>query len=196
MYVPKHFEIQDESELSGFIRINGFGQLISSVEGRLFSTPLPFLLSEDNQTLITHVARKNPQAGDLDGQEVLISLLGPHAYISPTWYEKRGGVPTWNYQSVQVYGTAKVVNDRDRNKEIIELMSTQFEGGLSEPWDMQYPTQMLDAILGIEISISEIQGKYKLSQNRSAIDQQNVIRSLSKQGNKRLANEMSRFKKD
>ena len=196
MYVPKHFEIQEESELFSYIRINGFGQLISSIEGRLFSTPLPFVLSDDNQTLITHVARQNPQAGDLDGQEVLISLIGPHAYISPTWYEKSGGVPTWNYQNVQVYGTAKVVNDRDRNKEIVELMSTQFEGELSEPWDMQYPTQMLDAILGIEISISEIQGKYKLSQNRPVKDQQNVIRRLSKQGNKRLANEMSRFKKD
>ncbi|MGI1671027.1 MAG: FMN-binding negative transcriptional regulator [Neptuniibacter sp.] len=195
MYVPKHFEIQEESELFSYIRINGFGQLISSVEGRLFSTPLPFVLSDDNQTLITHVARQNPQADDLDGQEVLISLMGPHAYISPTWYEISGGVPTWNYQSVQVYGTATVVNDRDRNKDIVELMSTQFEGDLSEPWDMQYPTQMLDAILGIEISISEIQGKYKLSQNRPAKDQQNVIRRLSKQGNKRLANEMSRFKK-
>lgn len=195
MYVPTHFEIQDESELLSFIRINGFGQLISSVEGRLYSTPLPFVLSDDNQKLITHVAMQNPQAGDLKGQEVLISLMGPHAYISPTWYEKSGGVPTWNYQSVQVYGIAKVVNDRDRKKEIVELMSTQFEDNLSDPWDMQYPTKMLDAILGIEVSISEIQGKYKLSQNRPAKDQHNVIRSLSEQGNKRLAHEMSRFKK-
>jgi transcriptional regulator len=196
MYVPKHFEIQDESELFNFIRVNGFGQLISTVEGRLFSTPLPFVLSDDNQKLITHLAMQNPQADDLDGQEVLVSLMGPHAYISPTWYEKSGGVPTWNYQSVQVYGTAEVVNDRDRKKEIVELMSTQFEGDFSEAWDMQYPTQMLDAILGIEISISEIQGKYKLSQNRPAKDQQNVIRRLAEQGNKRLAHEMSRFKKD
>lgn len=196
MYVPKHFEVQDEAELLSFISANGFGQLISLVEGRLFSTPLPFVLSDDNLKLITHVARQNSQAGDLDGQEVLISLMGPHAYISPTWYEKSGGVPTWNYQSVQVYGTAKVVNERDRNKEIVELMSTQFENDLSDPWDMQYPTQMLDAILGIEISISEIQGKYKLSQNRLAKDQQKVIRNLSEFGNKRLAHEMSRFKKD
>ncbi len=195
MYVPKHFEIQDESELFNFIRVNGFGQLISTVEGRLFSTPLPFVLSDDNQKLITHVAMQNPQADDLDGQEVLVSLMGPHAYISPTWYEKSGGVPTWNYQSVQVYGIAKVVNDRDRKKEIVELMSTQFEDNLSDPWDMQYPTKMLDAILGIEVSISEIQGKYKLSQNRPAKDQHNVIRSLSERGNKRLAHEMSRFKK-
>ena len=196
MYVPTHFEIQDESELLSFIRINGFGQLISSVEGRLYSTPLPFVLSDDNQKLITHVAMQNPQAGDLDGQEVLISLMGPHAYISPTWYEKSGGVPTWNYQSVQVYGTVEVVNERDRKKEIVELMSIHFEDNLSDPWDMKYPTKMLDAILGIEISITEIQGKYKLSQNRPAKDQHNVIRRLSEQGNKRLANEMSRFKKD
>ena len=196
MYIPKHFEIQDQSELLSFIRDNGFGQLISSVEGRLFSTPLPFVLSDDDQKLITHVAMQNPQADDLDGQEVLISLMGPHAYISPTWYEKSGGVPTWNYQSVQVYGTVEVVNERDRKKEIVELMSIHFEDNLSDPWDMQYPTKMLDAILGIEISITEIQGKYKLSHNRPAKDQHNVIRSLSELGQRRLANEMSRFKKD
>lgn len=196
MYIPKHFEIQDQSELLSFIRANGFGQLISLVEGRLFSTPLPFVLSDDDQKLITHVAMQNPQADDLDGQEVLISLMGPHAYISPTWYEKSGGVPTWNYQSVHVYGTVEVVNDRDRKKEIVELMSTHFEDNLSDPWDMQYPTKMLDAILGIEISITEIQGKYKLSQNRPPKDQHNVIRRLSELGQRRLANEMSRFKKD
>lgn len=187
--------MDEESELFSFIRANGFGQLISTVEGRIFSTPLPFVLSADNKKLITHLARQNPQAEAIEGQEVLISLLGPHAYVSPTWYEKSGGVPTWNYQSVQIYGKAEVVSDRSRNQVIVEQMSSYFEGDSSERWDMQYPEQMLDAILGIEIVITEIQGKYKLSQNRPAQDQQNVIERLSAKGNKRLANEMARFKK-
>lgn len=193
MYIPKHFEVTDDTEIFRFIEEHGFGQLISTVEGRIFSTPLPFVLGEDNTKLITHVAKQNPQAIELEGQEVLVSFLGPHAYVSPTWYAK-SGVPTWNYQSVLVYGKASIVRDNERNKLIVDMMSRTFEGNLPQPWDMNYPGQMLDAIVGIEIEISEIQAKYKLSQNRPKQDQQLVIEALEANGNQAIAKEMKRLK--
>ena len=103
MYIPKHFEVTDEDEIFAFIEENAFGQLISHVKGRLFSTHLPFLLSENRKKIVGHLAGKNPQQSELEGQEVLVSLEGPHDYISPAWYSSPG-VPTWNYQAVHVYG--------------------------------------------------------------------------------------------
>ncbi len=93
MYIPKHFEITDKDEIFSFVEANAFGQLISNVSGRFFSTHLPFLLSEDRSKIVGHMALQNPQHAEIDGQEVLITLEGAHDYISPSWY--RGpGVPT------------------------------------------------------------------------------------------------------
>lgn len=101
MYTPKYFQVSDREEVCGFIEKNGFGQLISTVNGRLFSTHMPFTLSADKSRLYGHLAKNNPQHLELEGQEILISIQGPHDYISPTWYASPG-VPTWNYQSLSL----------------------------------------------------------------------------------------------
>ena len=103
MYNPPHFEIINQEEIFAFIEANAFGQLISSVEGRLFSTHLPILVAADHSRLLGHMAKANPQWRDIDGQEVLITLPGPHDYISPSWYCS-SGVPTWCTQGLNDLG--------------------------------------------------------------------------------------------
>jgi len=93
MYIPKDFEVTDKKELYAFIEKNAFGQLISNSEGRIVSSHIPFVLSEDKGRLLGHLAKNNSQLQDIDGQEVLVSLQGAHDYISPSWY-RDPGVPT------------------------------------------------------------------------------------------------------
>lgn len=191
MYIPKHFKITEEKEIHAFIESNAFGQLISNSEGRLFSTHLPFLLSSNNSKLLCHLAKQNPQAQDIEGQEVLVTLQGHHDYISPSWYSSPG-VPTWNYQSVHVYGRCKRMTDTKALKELVETLTHKYEFYLPSPWQPEYNPSMLGAIVGIEIDIHEIQCKYKLSQNRSKEDRDQVIEQLKNIGSNSLAKIMQK----
>lgn len=192
MYIPKHFEVTDRDVLCAFINENAFGQLVSTVGGRLFSTHMPFLLSDDSTRLIGHVARLNPQHTELDGQEVLITLQGPHDYISPSWYAS-AGVPTWNYQAVHVYGRGRVFDDTDALRSVVAALTEKYEAAFERPWQPDYKAAMLSAIVGVEVTISEIQGKFKLSQNRPAQDQRQVVTQLKAQGADALAAAMERY---
>jgi transcriptional regulator len=186
MFIPKHFEVTDSEETFAFIEANAFGQLISSVEGRHFSTHLPFLLSKDRTRIFAHLARLNPQLNEIAGQEALITFSGPHDYISPSWYTGPG-VPTWNYQAVHIYGNCKVFTDPDALKEVVDSLTYKYESGFEKPWKPEYKATMLGAIVGVEIEINEVQCKYKLSQNRPTKDQEQVIRQLKNTGSKKLA---------
>ena len=189
MYMPKHFEITDKNEVFRFIEANAFGQLISSVKGRLFSTHLPFLVSEDRTKLTGHLAKQNPQHSAFGDQEVLITLQGPHDYISPSWYASPG-VPTWNYQAVHVYGFCSVFDDAEKLKSVVDSLSNKYESFFQSPWKPEYEASMLGAIVGIEISINEIQCKYKLSQNRSVQDQERIAEHLEALGSGGLSRSM------
>lgn len=189
MYIPEHFKVDKKEELQSFIRRHSFGQLISLVNGRLFSTPLPFILEEDDQTLVCHLARQNPQWQEIENQEVLIIFDGSHDYISPSWYAA-SGVPTWNYQTVHLYGKTKVITDKAKLKTLVEKLTRNHEARFEKSWQPQYSDALLNGIIGMEITITEWQGKYKLNQNRSEQDQKNVIDALSKAGNTELANAM------
>mgnify|MGYP003381957240 FL=1 len=192
MYIPKHFEVTDRDVLCAFINENAFGQLVSTVGGRLFSTHMPFLLSDDSTRLIGHVAMLNPQHTELDGQEVLITLQGPHDYISPSWYAS-AGVPTWNYQAVHIYGRGRVFDDTDALRSVVAALTEKYEAAFERPWQPDYKAAMLSAIVGVEVTISEIQGKFKLSQNRPAQDQRQVVTQLKAQGADALAAAMERY---
>ncbi|MFL0810848.1 MAG: FMN-binding negative transcriptional regulator [Agarilytica sp.] len=189
MYIPKPFEVTSKNEICAFIEANAFGQLISTVSGRLFSTHIPFLLSEDKTRLIAHLAKPNPQHNELEGQEVLVTLEGPHDYISPSWYEG-AGVPTWNYQAVHIYGVVNVFTDVDRLKGVVDELTKKYESDFERPWQAEYNAAMLNVIVGVEIEISDIQCKYKLSQNRSGQDRLQVVEQLELQGAVALANAM------
>ena len=189
MYIPKHFEVTDESEIYAFIEDNAFGQLISNCDGRLFSSHIPFFLSSDKTKLIGHLAKQNPQAHDIEDQEVLVTFQGAHDYISPSWYVG-SGVPTWNYQSVHIYGPCKIFNTPGALSQVVDTLTEKYESKLSNPWQPKYKPSLLGAIVGVEITISEIQCKYKLSQNRSTQDQEQVIKQLKVNGSNKMAEAM------
>ena len=189
MYIPRHFEVTDKEEIFAFIEANAFGQIISNVEGRHFSTHLPFLVSRDRTKIYAHLAKQNPQHAGIEGQEALITFEGPHDYVSPSWYSGPS-VPTWNYQAVHVYGQCRVFNDLDKLKQVVECLTDKFESGFETPWQPEYKATMLSAIVGIEIIISEVQGKYKLSQNRPAQDRRQVAQQLKSAGSDKLAGAM------
>ena len=191
MFIPKSFKISDEKEIASFIEANTFGQLISSKDGRLLSSHIPFLVSEDKTKLIGHLAKMNPQAQDIENQEVLITLQGAHDYISPSWYETLG-VPTWNYQAVHIYGKCKTFDEPESLKEVVDTLTDKYESGFEQPWQPNYKASMLGAIIGFEVEISEIQAKYKLSQNRSDQDRKQVIEALEDIGSNELVKAMKR----
>lgn len=191
MYIPEYFEVTDEKEIYAFIEANAFGQLTSTVGGRLFSTQIPFLMSADRTKLLGHLAKNNPQVKDIEGQEVLVTLQGAHDYISPSWYSSPG-VPTWNYQAAHIYGLCKIFTEPSAISQVIDTLTRIYEHSNSNPWQPEYNPSMLGAIVGIEISINEIQCKYKLSQNRSTQDQEQVIAQLKNNGSSKLAEAMER----
>jgi transcriptional regulator len=193
MYIPKYFEITDKNEQYAFIAANGFGQLISTSNDRPCSTHLPFLLSEDKTKLLAHLAIQNSQVDSINGQQVLVTLQGAHDYISPSWYEG-AGVPTWNYQAAHIYGVCQTFTDAERLEHVVNKLTAKYEANMPLPWQPDYNPKMLNAIIGIEISISEIQCKYKLSQNKSEQDQQQVIDQLNASGSRAVAKAMQREK--
>ena len=118
MFIPQHFEVTDREEILSFIKANSFGQLISSIEGRIFSSHIPFFLGNEGQTIICHIAKRNPQWEDIEDQEVLATFQGPHDYIYPSWYSCPA-VPTWNYQAVHVYGKPRLITEIEKLKSIV-----------------------------------------------------------------------------
>jgi transcriptional regulator len=189
MYLPEHFKVSEQDEIFAFIAANAFGQLISIDEQRPFASHLPFLIANDRKTLLCHLARQNPQWQSLADQQALITFLGPHDYISPSWYENPG-VPTWNYQAVHIYGNCRVFDAAAELARLVDTLSERYESGFDNPWQPQYRDAMLKAIVGVEITIDEIQCKYKLSQNRPIADQQGVVDHLQQSGSKALAEAM------
>jgi transcriptional regulator len=186
MYIPKQFEITNENEALTFVESNAFGQLTSIVEGKMFATHMPFLISNDKKHLIGHIARQNPQHLEIESQEVLVTFLGPHEYISPSWYAS-SGVPTWNYQTVHIYGLCRILSNHETVKSVVNSLTQKYESGFSEPWQPNYNESMLEHVVAFEIAISQIQCKYKLGQNRSAKDQDQVLEKLESLGAHKMA---------
>lgn len=189
MHTPEHFKVTDKNEIYAFFEDNAFGQLISNLNGRPCSSHAPFLLSSDKSKVYCHLAKQNTQVKNLDGQEVLVTLQGAHDYISPSWYVG-SGVPTWNYQALHIYGRCKVFSDPDSLKRVVDTLTNKFESQFNKPWQPDYKSSMLGAIVGIEITITEIQCQYKLSQNRPPQDQKNVATQLKNNGSTLLADVM------
>lgn len=187
MYIPSHFRVDDRELMDRFILENSFGLLVSTEGGAPVASHLPFHYKDN--TLLCHVAKANPQWQDLEGQRVLVIFPGPHAYVSPTWYAGPG-VPTWNYQAVHVYGRATCFHDEARLGKLVQTLSSLHESSSDSPWNGEFDSRMLQAIVGIEVNIENIRGKYKLSQNKSEQDRRNVIEHLEEQGETALAEQM------
>ena len=186
MYIPDAFRETDRKALHQLMRQNSFATLITINGGAPLASHLPILLDSDRGdygTLSGHMARANPQWRDFsDGREALAIFQGPHAYVSPSWYETHPSVPTWNYAVIHAYGTARLIDDRSELRKLLQASVQFYESGFEKPWAFELPEKfvekMMDMIVGFEIPISRIEGKFKLSQNRPPADRRRVERTL------------------
>jgi transcriptional regulator len=184
MYIPKVFNEPDQAKLHDFVERNSFALLVSQGDQRLIASHLPVLLdraSGPHGRLFGHMARANSQWREAAG-EVLVVFSGPHAYISPAWYEAEGVVPTWNYVAVHAYGKLELVENRAGLLEILRKSVATFEGAPPAPWKFDESdntlSKLLPAIVGFQIAITRIEGKWKLGQNRPEEQRQRVVRAL------------------
>lgn len=183
MYIPPRFRVEEPAELFRFLNAHPFATLISATEAGLMATHLPFLIDEEEGgvALRSHIARANPHWKHFGAGEALIVFQGADAYISPAWYSQHPSVPTWNYAAVHAYGTPQLV-EGEGLRETVLRMSATFEANESEPWKPDLPPAylegMLKGIVGLEIKTTRLEGKYKLSQNRSEEERIQIVRAL------------------
>ena len=184
VYLPPHFTETDEAVLLAHIERHDFGVLITA-GGGLIASQVPFLAERrDGQLYLQgHLARPNPQVAALERGEALAIFPGPHAYISPSWYESGPAVPTWNYASVHAYGPARGIADKDWLASFLRRLSERHEAREAALWRMgDQPAPFIDAMLGgivgFEIAVARLEGKFKLSQNRPAVDRPRVAAAL------------------
>jgi transcriptional regulator len=187
MYQPSHFIESDPARIHSLIRRYSFATVVSHDGRAPFATHMPMLLHADageHGTLVTHMARANPQWKQFgDGREVLAIFQGPHAYISPNWYEKRPEVPTWNYAVVHAYGVPRFVEEKSALRAMLRELVDTFETTQPQPYGQvltdEYIDKLSPGIVGIEIPISRLEAKFKLNQNRSDADRAGVMAALS-----------------
>lgn len=188
MYIPSFNKFADKSEAISFMQRYSFGTIVTAVNNLPVATHLPFLISvRDDQLIISsHFAKANPQSLDIAGTNVLVIFTEPHAYISPAHYEKEANVPTWNYIAVHAYGRARVMKTEDEHLELLERTIKTFEESYFKQWQglpQDYRSKMIKGITGFEITITDLQAKSKLSQNRTEKERDNIIDALSKSSN-------------
>mgnify|MGYP000988122184 CR=1 FL=1 len=190
MYIPKHFAEEDVAEMQALMRANPLATLVSHGADGLNANHIPLLLVDGK--LQGHVARANPlwKAGNVAG-EVLAVFQGDDSYISPSGYATKAEhgkvVPTWNYAAVHAYGELRVIDDPHWIFAQISALTAANEAALPQPWAVtdapaDYIEKMLGAIVGIEISITRLLGKWKVSQNQPAVNQASLIAALEKAG--------------
>lgn len=182
MYVPASFAVEDPVRLHAFLHEFPFA-ILTTAAGELLASHLPLLVDSSRGefgVLRGHVARANPHWRVFDGQtEALVIFHGPHAYISPQWYVNRPAVPTWNYTAVHVYGKPRVIDDPRAVSQLLDDLTKRFEHGPGDVLDDALRQSLEAAIVAFELPIERWEGKFKLSQNRAAADQQAVIDHLT-----------------
>ncbi|HZY45234.1 MAG TPA: FMN-binding negative transcriptional regulator [Anaerolineae bacterium] len=190
MYTPTHFRIEDRSVLFDFISKNNFGILVTIDHSTPIATHLPFLIEPDRGergTLIGHIAKANTQWQSFSSQsEALVIFQGAHTYISPSWYQSQPSVPTWNYATIHAYGVPRIIDDAHATHNMLGGLVNKHEAAFEQPWEMKLPDdyyrQQTNAIVVFEIELMRLEGKFKMSQNRSAEDRSGVIAALEQSG--------------
>jgi transcriptional regulator len=193
MYVPGHFAA-DEELLGELLRNHGAADLVTQTDDGLVATMLPFVYvpeAGEHGALHGHVARNNDQWKRPARGESLVIVRGPDAYITPSWYASKAEhgrvVPTWNYVTAHVYGQLVVHDDAEWKEDLVRRLTTKHEAKREHPWAVDdapraYVEGQLRAIVGVELLISRIEAKAKLSQNRPAADIDGVIAGLRERG--------------
>lgn len=196
MYIPKVNQATDKNEIVSFMKQFSFATIITAKNNQPVATHLPFVVTvkDDDLILTSHFARANEQWADIENNSVLVIFAEPHAYISPRHYDKELNVPTWNYISVHAYGQGKLVTDSTAVFNVLESTISTYEDSFQQQWNNfpeEYKLKMVKGIVAFEITITDLQAKKKLSQNRSESEKRKIIDELtiSKDRNEQLIGE-------
>jgi transcriptional regulator len=191
MYLPKHFSVDDPALLAQLIAEYPLATIVGSLENQLEVNHLPLMLSSDGTKLYGHIARVNPLVKVAGSSNTSVTAIfnGPQAYVTPAWYpsKKETGkvVPTWNYAVVHAQGNIKLIEDAQWLRSHVAQMTNIHEPTYQSSWKLDdapedYVQMMLKAIIGIEIEVKSLVGKFKLSQNRPAQDYAAVVETIEK----------------
>ena len=201
MYTPSSFKEDDPDILFDLIKEHNFGIIFSQHEEYPEATHLPFLVNRNkgkHGTLIAHFAKANKHWRNInETKEVLTVFQGPHTYISPAWYKNRAEVPTWNYATVHVLGKPLIIEDPSKLREMVTELTHFHENQFPTNWKLnevpkkEFETD-LKAIVGIEIEVTKMEGKFKFNQNKSTEDQRSVIKEMDSLGRTDVSTIMNR----
>ncbi len=205
MYLPKHFLVEDQNVLAQLIAKFPLATIVGNVDDYFEINHLPLMLSADKTKLVGHIARTNPLTKVAESSKPSVTAIfnGPNAYVTPAWYpsKKESGkvVPTWNYAVVHAQGTIKLIDDAHWLRDHVTHMTNIHEPTYQSTWRLndapeEYVLMMLKAIIGIEIDIQSLVGKFKLSQNRPAQDYAAVVKQLE-ESPKEALQEMLKYMK-
>ena len=202
MYLPSHFEQHDTEALHALMREHPLATLVSLQADGPTADHVPLEFDAATRTLRGHVARANPLWRVAGGQAVLAVFCGPQTYITPSWYASKAAthkvVPTWNYTVVHAHGTLQVIEDAPWLHDLVSRLTRHHESPRAQPWAVSdapddYVQPMLRAIVGIQIPVDRLVGKWKVSQNRSAADRQGVAQGLALEAQDPQAAAMARL---
>jgi transcriptional regulator len=190
MYSPARFREPDTSQVIQLMKSFPFATIVTQAEGRPFVNHLPILVetrAEGEIVLIGHMAKANPQWKHFFNGEALVIFNGPHSYITPQWYQDPMNVPTWNYAVVHASGKATPIESVEGIEDILKKSVHEFERYEPNPWQYDLPEEfkadLVRAIVGFENKVSSLEGKFKLSQNRTPEDRKGVLAGLSARKN-------------
>lgn len=186
MYIPAFNRVEDSGKVDELISRYGFAIIVTQKDGSMQASHLPFLLDKDKDgapVLRSHMARANPQWRDFSSNaEILCIFSGPHAYISPSWYETQHTVPTWNYAAVHAYGRPTIMRDLAELRQVVFDTTAKYEALMPRAWTIPLSEgeidAMLKAVVGFSIEVTRVEAKLKLGQNRSRQDQAGMLKGL------------------
>jgi transcriptional regulator len=187
MYSPPYNRAEDRKEVVAFMRANSFAALVTATGGVPMASHLPVIVADGEQGIVihSHMAKNNPQWQEFFDDEVLVVFAGPHAYVSPRWYEQQERVPTWNYAAVHAYGKATLTTDRKVKHAAQRELVAQLDPQWLPKFDAlrpEYVENMLDGIVTFDIAVTRLETRWKLSQNRGRREQELIAAELDKSG--------------
>jgi transcriptional regulator len=185
VYSPAYNQAGNRAEVLEFMRAHNFALLITGTGGTLHGSHLPVLVEEAPDALVLdmHMAKNNPQWQEFYDEEVLVVFSGPHAYVSPRWYEAKERVPTWNYAAVHAYGTVAVIDDPDLKRSSQRRLVAAMDPQWLPKYDAlrpEYVSDMLRGIVNFRVAVTRLETRWKLSQNRGRREQELIIAQLER----------------